>query len=69
MTNPQPSQNNRNIRGKPLDLDELLDLATIDLADIESAAQWFDDHASAQFVGALDVTPTDENVTNDDPTE
>lgn len=64
MTNPS-QQNNRNIRGEPLDLDILLDFATIDLADVETAAEWWDEHASSEFVGALDVEPTKENVTDD----
>ena len=47
--------------GDPLPLDELLDFASIDLADIESAAQWWDDTASADFVGALDSDPVNDN--------
>jgi len=48
------------IRGQPLDLDVLLDFATIDPEDIEIAAQWWDDHATERWVGALDVEPIDE---------
>ena len=46
-----------NFRGAPLDLDTLLDFAQIDPADIESAAEWWDNHASAEWVGALDSEP------------
>ena len=53
---PQPD-----IQGDPLDLETLLDFAQIDPADIESAADWWDNHASAEWVGALDSEPiTDE---------
>lgn len=60
MTTTRPD-NNRNIRGEPLPLDELLDLATIDPADVESAAEWWDEHASDNWIGALDVEPTEDN--------
>lgn len=46
-----------NIRGEPLDLDDLLAFAEIDEADIESASEWFDTYATAPFVGALDTEP------------
>lgn len=61
--NPTPSQSNPPPPefGDPLDLETLLDFATIDLADIESAAQWWDDTASSQWVGALDSVPVDDN--------
>ena len=49
---PQPS-----IQGEPLPLDELLDFATIDPADIASAVTWWDENASEQWVGALDNEP------------
>ena len=48
---------NENIRGEPLDLDTLLDFAQIDAVDIESAAEWWDNGASADWVGALDSEP------------
>lgn len=66
MLNPLPPQNpNPNEVpkpanfGEPLDLEELLDFASIDLADIESAAQWWDDNASDAWVGALDSDPVE----------
>ncbi len=52
---PQPKQSS--IQGEPLPLAELLDFATIDPADIESAADWWDENASEQWVGALDNEP------------
>lgn len=42
------------IQGAPLEADDLADFATIDPADIASAVQWWDENASADFVGALD---------------
>jgi hypothetical protein len=60
--NPQKSNPNQapdESQDKPLDLDELLNLATIDLADIESAAEWWDNNASSDWVGALDSEPND----------
>jgi hypothetical protein len=48
------------IRGEPLDEDTLQDFATIDPEDVESAAEWFDTHASPEWVGALDQEPADE---------
>ena len=57
----EPKQQQPNFRGAPLDLDTLLDFAQIDPADIESAAEWWDNQASAEWVGALDSEPiTDE---------
>lgn len=56
---PKPEQPDKpNIQGEPLPLDELLDFATVDPADIESAADWFDEHASDGWQGALDNKPT-----------
>ena len=49
------------IQGEPLDLDELLDFAEIDLEDIESASLWWDEHASPEWVGALDSEPIEGN--------
>lgn len=49
------------IRGEPLELEDLLDFATIDPADIESAKQWWDENASDDnWIGALDREPIDE---------
>lgn len=67
QTQPEKPANNANIRGIPLPLEELLDFATIDAADVESAAQWWDDNASAGWQGALDVEPTEGNVISDNP--
>jgi hypothetical protein len=72
MTQPKPTPqdqpkaaNNTNIRGETLPLEDLLDFATIDPADIESASEWWDNNASPDWVGALDVEPTEENVIDD----
>lgn len=44
--------------GEPLELDVLLDFADdIDEADIDSACDWFDEHASDEWVGALENEP------------
>ena len=48
------------IRGEVLDLDILLDFATIDSADIESASEWWDENASPEWVGALDSEPIED---------
>lgn len=40
--------------GEPLSLDTLVEEATIDDADLDSAADWFDLHASDLFWGALE---------------
>lgn len=53
---PKPTQK-PSIQGEPLPLDELLDFATIDSADIESAAEWWDENASTGWQGALDNKP------------
>jgi hypothetical protein len=68
MTTPLPDKpvNNANIRGEPLPLEELLELAIIDSDDADSAAQWWDDNASDEWIGALDVEPTKGNVIADD---
>lgn len=42
------------IQGEILPLDDLLNFAEIDPGDIESAAQWWDEHASAKWSGGLD---------------
>ena len=47
----------KNVRGEPLDLETLLDFAEIDIEDIESAAQWWDETASPGWVGVLDSEP------------
>jgi hypothetical protein len=49
--------NNQNIRGNPLDFVVLLDFATVDAEDIESAVAWWDKNASHSWVGALDSSP------------
>jgi hypothetical protein len=43
--------------GEPLDLEDLLDFAEIDEADIDSAIEWFDEHASEDWQGALGTPP------------
>ncbi len=55
MTTPQPEK--PSIQGEPLDLETLLDFATVDTADIESAILWWDEHASEQWIGVLDSEP------------
>jgi hypothetical protein len=48
------------IRGEPLDEDDLLNMAEVDGEDVESAAEWWDIHASPDWVGALDNEPVNE---------
>ncbi len=48
------------IQGEPLDLDTLLDFAQIDPPDVESAAQWWDENASPEWIGILDKEPVNE---------
>ena len=55
MTNPQAD-----IRGEPLDLETLLDFSEIEFADVEHAAEWWDEFASPAWVGALDSEPLEE---------
>lgn len=43
--------------GDLLDLELLLALAQVDESDLESAAAWFDEHASPEWRGALDSEP------------
>lgn len=57
-------RNNANIRGEAMPIDDLLYLMgvddnTIDIADIESALEWWDVHASPEFIGALEAEPSD----------
>lgn len=60
MTMPlEPKPQQLSIQGEPLPLDELLDFATIDPADVESAIQWWDENASSEWVGALDNESVD----------
>lgn len=40
--------------GEPMDLDDLLQLAELDEADMDASAAWWDEHASNTFKGALD---------------
>lgn len=56
MNNQQPSS----VIGAPLDVEFLLELATIDELDLEAAAEWWDTYASISWVGALDVEPIGE---------
>lgn len=66
MTPPQPDKKPR-IQGEPMPLDELLDIAEIDAGDVESAAEWWDEYATDDWIGALDVEPTKGNVIDDKP--
>jgi hypothetical protein len=43
--------------GEPLDLETLLDFAEIDEDDLDDAIDWFDEHASEEWVGALENKP------------
>lgn len=56
----QPRQENpptpRNF-GKPVELDLLLGFAEIDAQDIADALDWWDRHASEEWVDALDNEP------------
>jgi len=45
------------VQGDVLDLEDLLNLAVVDAVDVESAAQWWDNHASPNWISALDRTP------------
>ena len=54
----QPQQRNT-IEGEPLDDDVLLDFATIDIEDIESAILWWNEHASDEWIDALDSEASD----------
>lgn len=40
--------------GEPLDEELLLGFATVDTSDLEDAILWWDEHASEEWVGALD---------------
>lgn len=53
----EPIKHNANIRGAPLDLETLKDLATVDTEDLQTASLWFDENASIEWVGALDSEP------------
>jgi len=57
---PPPNRNNRRVRGEPLDPDDLRAFADIDAADIESAAAWWNTHATDDWRGALDTEPIDD---------
>lgn len=48
------------IRGEPIDLDTMLDFAIVEQVDIESAIEWWDDHASPDWIGALDAPQYDD---------
>lgn len=43
--------------GEPLDEKLLQNFAKVEKRDLESAVQWFDEHASEDWVGALDAPP------------
>ena len=43
--------------GELMDRDEVLDFATIDEADIIAALEWWNEHASDDFEGALESRP------------
>jgi hypothetical protein len=51
----------RKITGDPLPLEELLDIAEIDIEDIENAADWWDENASLEWEGALDSDPVEDD--------
>ena len=59
-------QNFGTIKGDPMPLQDLLDLAVITDTDLESASAWWDKHATRGWVGALNAEPTEENVIADD---
>ncbi len=42
-----------------LELDELLNFAVVDVVDLESAAVWWDEHATPAWAGALDEAASD----------
>jgi hypothetical protein len=54
-------QQQNNIQGEPLDLDTLLDFATVDPEDVETAAQWWDELASPEWIGILDKDTIEDN--------
>jgi hypothetical protein len=55
---PKPKQPSKpSIQGEPLPLADLLDIAKVDSTDAESASTWWDEHASADWIGALDSKP------------
>lgn len=43
--------------GDPLPLEDMLNFAIVDDADIESALEWFNEHASIEWIGALEAPP------------
>ncbi len=45
--------------GEPIDSELLLGFAVVDSSDVESALQWFDDHASEEWRGVLEAKPID----------
>lgn len=56
---PRPNRDMGNIiDDERLDLDEMLNFATISPADAESAAEWWDENVQDDgFLGVLDETP------------
>jgi hypothetical protein len=63
MTQPlEPKQSSKpSIQGEPLPLEDLLAFANVDASDAESAANWWDDNASSEWVDALDSEPVKGN--------
>jgi hypothetical protein len=59
---PKPKQPSKpSIQGEPMPLKDLLAFADVDASDAESAANWWDEYASAEWVGALDSEPVKGN--------
>lgn len=52
--NEQPDKSPPPEMGERLTLDELLELADVDAADLDEAIVWWDEHASETFKGVLD---------------
>jgi hypothetical protein len=59
--NPKQPENGKPDFGEPLDLDTMLNFAKINMVDIEGAILWWDEHASENFVGALEAEPIDKS--------
>lgn len=58
------SERQPQIQGEPLSVEDLIELVGINnlnRLDLEEAAEWWDETASANFVGALDSEPIDDN--------
>lgn len=50
----EPQEKKPAIKGSPLDLEDLLSLAEIDVEDIASALVFFDEHAPDSVKGTLE---------------